>query len=155
MMSVRSGLVLKSSRIGSGGEGWHWRRRWWRRLLGWTIGHGYRPTRVLFWALAAILTFSALLWSEREEVRYVASSGTTGREEQPAPVPPFHFSTAMAYAVDTFIPVGDFKTTNDWRISGGWLEACTLHLHCFGMAINNHLHRRLHPGGAKLESLEV
>lgn len=108
-------------------------RRFWLRLLGWTIGYGYRPARAGIWALVAIALLTFLMWVGRSQFTYIASPMTPTAPAGPraaAPVPspastplPRNLDppTAFEYAADVFIPVADFKVVDEWRIRG-WLE---------------------------------
>lgn len=88
-------------------------QRAWRRVLGATIGYGYRPARAGIWALGAIAALAVLVWLGRTNI-------TPADQDHSA----FDRWTAIAYAADTFIPVADFDVTSHWDTSG-WLRPVT------------------------------
>lgn len=90
----------------------HWVRSAWQRVLGATIGFGYRPALAGVWAIAAIAALAALVWLGRDQFSYV------GRLNPPDT---FTTWTALGYAADVFIPVGDLKVVDNWQVRG-WLE---------------------------------
>lgn len=89
-------------------------QRLWLRVLGATTGFGYRPGRAGLWAIGAIAVLSVVVWVGRADV--TAADGADTR---------FDRWTAVAYAVDTFVPVADFDVTGDWATTG-WLRPVTL-----------------------------
>jgi hypothetical protein len=88
-------------------------QRVWHKLLGITIGYGYKPWRAGAWAALMIIVLTAVSWLGRGSISYVG-------DLKPPPV--FGFASAVYYATDTFIPIGDFGVAKDW-ITTGWLEA--------------------------------
>jgi hypothetical protein len=87
-------------------------RRLGRRLLGITIGHGYRPWRAGGWALAFIVAFAIFVSLDRSAFE-PDKAGVHG-----------HPSPALIYAADTFIPIVDLGEADKWAPTGGarWAE---------------------------------
>jgi hypothetical protein len=111
-------------------------RKFGRRVLGWTIGFGYRPSRALVWAIAAVAALTFLVLTQRDNLHYVgktAGSASVAAQPVSTPISPASGSSAPAptadqremdigtsvlYAMDVFIPVADFKVMEDWKASG-------------------------------------
>jgi hypothetical protein len=102
----KAGIAHESDRLRRAGLPRH--RRIGRRLLGWTIGHGYRPARAGLWAAAVIAIFAALVGRFPE--MFMAEVGATEEAPQPA-----------IYAIDRFIPIIDFGEAGLW-LATGWMR---------------------------------
>jgi hypothetical protein len=103
------GIAKEKSRPKNGLNG----QRAWRKLLGITIGYGYRPWQAGAWALLMIIVLTALVWLGRGSITYVGDV---------KPPPAFGVDSAVYYAIDTFLPIGDFGVAKVWNTTG-WLEA--------------------------------
>lgn len=88
-------------------------RRWWRRVLGVTIGHGYEPLRVLYFFLPVLLLMS--LWYARadQEKLLTPTDGDAGvtSSECTSRYPCFQ---PFFYAVDTVVPIVDLGQRSRW-----------------------------------------
>jgi cytoskeletal protein CcmA (bactofilin family) len=103
-----------------------WWQRFWRGLLRYTVGHGYRPEWALVWILAFI-ALGAFLFDlgYREGVMAPASTDVLVQEkyqkyrEIPKDYPTF---SAWAYSIDTFIPFLDLVLEHYWipNADAGW-----------------------------------
>jgi hypothetical protein len=101
-------------------------KRFWRGLLRYTVGHGYRPERALVWILAFI-ALGAFLFDlgYREGVMAPASTDVLVQEkyqkyrEIPKDYPTF---SAWAYSIDAFIPFLDLVLEHYWipNADAGW-----------------------------------
>jgi hypothetical protein len=98
-------IALQNDRIRRGGLSWY--RRYGRRVLGVTVGHGYRPWLAGVWAVAIVALFAVVVehWSDH----FVARPPATG---SPQPI---------GYAMDTFLPIIDLGQTNNWTATG-WMR---------------------------------
>jgi hypothetical protein len=93
-------------------------KRFWRGLLRYTVGHGYRPEWALVWILAFI-ALGAFFFDlgYREGVMAPASTDVLVQEmyqkyrEIPKDYPPF---SAWAYSIDAFIPFLDLVLEHYW-----------------------------------------
>jgi hypothetical protein len=105
----RVGIAKEKSRPKDGFSG-----QWaWRKLLGITIGYGYKPWWAGVWALLMIIVLTAFVWLGRGSLTYVGDV---------KPPPSFGVDSAVYYATDTFLPIGDFGVARVWNTTG-WLEA--------------------------------
>ena len=101
-------------------------KRFWRGLLRYTVGHGYRPEWALVWILAFI-ALGAFLFDlgYREGVMAPASTDVLVQEkyqkyrEIPKDYPTF---SAWAYSIDAFIPFLDLVLEHYWipNADAGW-----------------------------------
>ncbi len=91
--------------------------RYWHRLLGLSIGYGYRPWRAL-WFMMGIIATGCLLFGIGSATRlitpskggaYVADGG--GGQRLADDYPKFN---AFIYAIDMFVPVLDLHVANYW-----------------------------------------
>jgi len=104
-------------------------KRFWRGLLRYTVGHGYRPEWALVWILAFI-ALGAFLFDlgYREGVMAPASTDVLVQEkyqkyrEIPKDYPAF---SAWAYSIDAFIPFLDLVLEHYWipNADAGWAGA--------------------------------
>jgi hypothetical protein len=101
-------------------------KRFWRGLLRYTVGHGYRPEWALVWILAFI-ALGAFLFDlgYREGVMAPASTDVLVQEmyqkyrEIPKDYPTF---SAWAYSIDAFVPFLDLVLEHYWipNADAGW-----------------------------------
>jgi len=106
-----------------------WWQRFWRGLLRYTVGHGYRPEWALVWILAFI-ALGAFFFDlgYREGVMAPASTDVLVQEkyqkyrEIPKDYPTF---SAWAYSIDAFIPFLDLVLEHYWipNADAGWWGA--------------------------------
>ena len=106
-----------------------WWQRFWRGLLRYTVGHGYRPEWALVWILAFI-ALGAFLFDlgYREGLMTPASTDVLVQEmyqkyrEIPKDYPTF---SAWAYSIDAFIPFLDLVLERYWipNADAGWAGA--------------------------------
>jgi hypothetical protein len=121
-------LIQKEDDVGLA-QNLHFLRRFWRWILRYAVGHGYRPD----WALKWILGFIAVgaLFFElgyREGVMAPASTDVLVQEkyqkyrEIPKDYPTF---SAWAYSIDAFIPFLDLVLERYWipNADAGWFGA--------------------------------
>jgi hypothetical protein len=108
-------------------------RRWWRRMLRYTIGHGYEPWRVLAVALPLLVGMSLWYSISVHDDLLVPDDGTSAQASTCNPdytcVQPF------VYALDSLIPlvdlgqrskwVPDQSHREGWLRDGRWLAAAT------------------------------
>jgi len=104
-------------------------KRFWRGLLRYTVGHGYRPEWALVWILAFI-ALGAFFFDlgYREGVMAPASTDVLVQEkyqkyrEIPKDYPTF---SAWAYSIDAFIPFLDLVLEHYWipNADAGWWGA--------------------------------
>ncbi len=109
-------------------------KRFWRGLLRYTVGHGYRPEWALGWILAFI-ALGAFLFDlgYREGVMAPASTDVLVQEmyqkyrEIPKDYPTF---SAWAYSIDAFIPFLDLVLEHYWipNANAGWC-GCLLRIY--------------------------
>ena len=111
-------IAKQQHRIDAGGLGPF--RRLWRRLLGWTIGHGYRPTLAGVWALLAIAVLTAVFWLSPDGQLIARVAPTPPAGDAPLSAAASGWA-AFGYALDVVIPVGDFAIADNWQAQG-WLE---------------------------------
>ncbi|HEX7344730.1 MAG TPA: hypothetical protein VF398_10715 [bacterium] len=76
--------------------------RIWHRILGWTIGYGYRPMKALQWMLAAIIVGWILFSLGSANCSMLPLSNSS---------PAFN---ALFYSIDTFLPLLDLQQANYW-----------------------------------------
>ena len=108
-------MAKEDARRERGGLGWG--ERLWSRVLGVTIGYGYRPMRALWWILSFVALGSLLFgigYRERAitptEPDAYDSFVKTG--EPPRHYPPFN---AVVYSLENFLPVVDLHQGTYWR----------------------------------------
>lgn len=102
-------------------SGFGWWRRFWRGVLGVTIGYGYRPWRALWFIAAIIFIGTMVFWSGYkagvivpvEKEAYVSKQGGQLREGYPK------FS-ALVYSIDMFVPLVDLRMEKYWCVCGGF-----------------------------------
>jgi hypothetical protein len=118
-------LIQKEDDVGLAQNLPFW-KRFWRGLLRYTVGHGYRPEWALVWILAFI-ALGAFLFDlgYREGVMAPASTDVLVQEkyqkyrEIPKDYPTF---SAWAYSIDAFIPFLDLVLEHYWipNADAGW-----------------------------------
>ncbi|MGF7235405.1 MAG: hypothetical protein ACQSGP_10685 [Frankia sp.] len=121
--------------IRAGASSATWLRYPARRMLYLTVGYGYRPWRVAWWAAGVMLVMYALLTvapagamipSERS-LSAAANSGALARQAPVAEQCPRAFPclSRAGYAADVFLPIVDLDQEASWRPSGrgGWGRA--------------------------------
>jgi hypothetical protein len=101
-------------------------KRFWRGLLRYTVGHGYRPEWALWWSLAFI-ALGAFLFDLGYSYKVMAPASTDvlvqekyqKYREIPKDYPPF---SAWAYSIDAFIPFLDLVLEHYWipNADAGW-----------------------------------
>jgi len=121
-------LIQKEDDIGLS-RSLHFLKRFWRGLLRYTVGHGYRPEWALVWILAFI-ALGAFLFDlgYREGLMTPASTDVLVQEmyqkyrEIPKDYPTF---SAWAYSIDAFIPFLDLVLEHYWipNADAGWWGA--------------------------------
>jgi hypothetical protein len=95
-------------------SGWRGRlSRAWRRVLRYTIGQGYEPWRVLYWAVPLIAVMGLWYWNALERDLLVPTDDTAAVAstctEEYACVQP------LVYALDTLLPIVDLGQRSEWR----------------------------------------
>jgi hypothetical protein len=121
-------LIQKEDDVGLA-QNLHFLKRFWRWLLRYTVGHGYRPEWALGWILAFI-ALGAFLFDlgYRKGVMAPASTDVLVQEkyqkyrEIPKDYPPF---SAWAYSIGAFIPFLDLILEHYWipNADAGWWGA--------------------------------
>lgn len=99
----------------------------WNWFLGRTIGHGYRPARLLVFGGFAIAV-GALAFGYGLDHELLKFAGEPANQGIPNPwYAPWYFATfyALAYSVDTFLPIIRLGVTENWQIdtSRSWGHA--------------------------------
>jgi hypothetical protein len=110
-------LIQKEDDVGLA-QSLPWWQRFWRGLLRYTVGHGYRPEWALVWILAFI-ALGAFLFDLGYSYKVMAPASTDvlvqekyqKYREIPNDYPPF---SAWAYSIDTFIPFLDLVLEHYW-----------------------------------------
>ncbi|NQV37586.1 MAG: hypothetical protein HQ509_06240 [Candidatus Marinimicrobia bacterium] len=89
------------------------------KILGWTIGFGYKPERALIWILLIILLGTAVFKIGNNTQLIVptgnpiiASHSITTKEKLPYNYPAFH---AFIYSIDVFVPIIDLQMKRYWH----------------------------------------
>jgi hypothetical protein len=110
-------LIQKEDDVGLA-QNLHFLRRFWRWILRYTVGHGYRPDWALKWILGFIAVGAFLFeLGYREGVMAPASTDVLVQEkyqkyrEIPKDYPTF---SAWAYSIDAFIPFLDLVLERYW-----------------------------------------
>jgi len=118
-------LIQKEDDVGLA-QNLHFLKRFWRGVLRYTVGHGYRPDWALWWILGFIAVGAFLFeLGYREGIMAPASTDVLVQEkyqkyrEIPKDYPPF---SAWAYSIDTFIPFLDLVLEHYWipNADAGW-----------------------------------
>jgi hypothetical protein len=104
--ATRAAIAMHNDRVKRAGLPWY--RRWGRRVLRVTVGHGYRPWLAGIWAAAIIAAFALVVWNWAG--MFVPETGGLGGSPQP-----------VAYAADTFLPIVDLGEAGDWMPTG-WVR---------------------------------
>jgi len=121
-------LIQKEDDVGLA-QNLHFLKRFWRGVLRYTVGHGYRPEWALWWILAFIAVGAFFFeLGYRAEVMAPASTDVLVQEkyqkyrEIPKDYPPF---SAWAYSIDAFIPFLDLVLEHYWipNADAGWFGA--------------------------------
>jgi len=96
-----------------------WPSKVWSRILGWTIGYGYRPTQALWW-LALLWVVGLAAFSSGDDHDFMVPTDRTAKEKG-APyanhVPSFD---PALYSLDAMIPLINLQMENHWTPKGGW-----------------------------------
>ncbi len=98
--------------------GW---RRFWRGVLGVTIGYGYRPWQALWFIVAIIFIGTMVFWSGYkagvivpvEKEAYASEEGGQLQEVDPK-------FNAFVYSIDMFVPLVDLRMEKYWCVCGGF-----------------------------------
>lgn len=121
--------------IRAGAASARWLRYPARRLLYLTVGYGYRPWRVAWWAAGVMLVMYALLTAAPAGVmipseRSLSAAANAGALAGSAPAAEqcpraYPCLSRAGYAADTFLPIVDLDQEDSWRPSGrgGWGRA--------------------------------
>jgi len=118
-------LIQKEDDVGLA-QNLHFLKRFWRGVLRYTVGHGYRPDWALWWILGFIAVGAFLFeLGYREGIMAPASTDVLVQEkyqkyrEIPKDYPTF---SAWAYSIDTFIPFLDLVLEHYWipNADAGW-----------------------------------
>ena len=121
-------LIQKEDDVGLA-QNLHFLKRFWRGVLRYTVGHGYRPEWALWWILGFIAVGAFLFeLGYREGVMAPASTDVLVQEkyqkyrEIPKDYPTF---SAWAYSIDAFIPFLDLVLEHYWipNADAGWAGA--------------------------------
>jgi hypothetical protein len=105
----------------------HGRLSWWgrltRRILGVTIGHGYRSGRALLWSLAFVI-IGALIFGWANARGLMAPSSpeilTDPLYRAGGTIPPdYPRFQALAYSLDAFLPIVDLHQEGFWLPDAG------------------------------------
>ena len=94
-----------------------------RRILGVTIGHGYRPWRALLWSLAFVI-IGALIFGWADAYHLMAPSSpeilTDPLYRASGTIPPdYPRFQALAYSLDAFLPIVDLHQEGFWLPDAG------------------------------------
>src|SRR6266545_2805483 len=104
--ATRAAIAMHNDRVARADLPWY--RAWGRRVLGWLVGHGYRPWLAGIWATAIIAAFALVVW-QCSGMFLPEQQGVTG---SPQPI---------AYAADAFLPIIDLGQADSWMPTA-WLR---------------------------------
>ncbi len=125
----RTAIAMQNDRLERANLAPHrWLGRWILRV---TIGHGYRPSLALLWAMAIVLPL-ALAVARASKGTFVSTE--PGVDGSPQPV---------VYAVDTFLPIVDLGEADKW-VATGSLQWAVWAVIVLGWIPHHHLRRRVH-----------
>lgn len=109
---------------------------WWYNFFGWAIGYGYRPLRALGLSVAMILLgwilfsggYSAGLFSPARDGAYEKdASGQIPRAiEQRKIVADYPVFSALAYSIESFIPLLKFDQSANWQPNANRVTQCRM-----------------------------
>lgn len=109
----------------------YWLSRAWQAVLRWTIGYGYRPARVVLWALGIIAIFAVMVGLGNQPDSIAPTHSPSGdpicteqqSNQQAGPSAPvtcaYPTMYPIAYAADAFLPVVNLGQTDNWAPAGG------------------------------------
>ena len=87
-----------------------WWLKGWMRLLGVTIGYGYRPGRAV-WGLVVVWVLGWNVFSYADaHCQIVAAADTQSLTFHP-----------LLYSLDVLVPVVNLQVEEDWTVLGGWV----------------------------------
>jgi predicted acyltransferase (DUF342 family) len=105
----------------------------WRRVMGLTIGFGYRPLRALWLALLIIaLGVGCFGWGSRVKLMTpVKKSGfmTTDSYGNPQLSEDYPRFYSIMYSIDLFVPLVDLHQANYWMPTGNLFLSCYMWFH--------------------------
>ncbi|HEV8603012.1 MAG TPA: hypothetical protein VGQ68_06400 [Gaiellaceae bacterium] len=104
--ATRAAIAMHNDRVARADLPWY--RAWGRRVLGWLVGHGYRPWLAGIWATAIVAAFALVVW-HWSGMFLPEQQGVTG---SPQPI---------AYAADAFLPIIDLGQADSW-LPTAWLR---------------------------------
>ena len=121
-------LIQKEDDVGLA-RSLHFLKRFWRWILRYAVGHGYRPEWALRWILAFIAV-GAFLFELGYSCEVIAPASTDVLVQEmyqkyrkiPKDYPPF---SAWAYSIDAFVPFLDLVLERYWipNADAGWFGA--------------------------------
>ncbi|MGA2069959.1 MAG: hypothetical protein ABSG97_01305 [Sedimentisphaerales bacterium] len=83
--------------------GFGWLGRFWRGVLYWTIGYGYRPWQAL-WSIGIIIVLGIIVFGIGHKADVIVKT-----EEKP-----YHKFNALFYSIEMFVPVLDLHLKKYW-----------------------------------------
>jgi uncharacterized protein YjbI with pentapeptide repeats len=117
--AVRVSIERYRRRASEGYTTWHTlHARIWSRILGATVGYGYRPHRVLYWLVVAWVSVALILGANDQ---HMIPSGSLGSDSEQAAnlaeecTSDYPCFSAWVYAMDTLLPVIDLQQAAAWR----------------------------------------
>ncbi len=119
-------MAREKARVRSGPDPW-WLKGW-MRLLGVTIGYGYRPGRAV-WGLVLVWLLGWNVFSYADaQCQIVAASSRvslveTKADDDSAAAPdtePLTFHPSL-YSLDVLVPVVNLQVEQDWTVLEGWV----------------------------------
>jgi sRNA-binding regulator protein Hfq len=105
----------------------------WRRIMGLTIGFGYRPMRVL-WLILLIVALGVVCFERGSRAKMmtpVKQGGFTntdaqGNQQLSEDYPQFY---SIIYSIDLFVPLVDLHQASYWMPTGSALLSCYMWFH--------------------------
>ncbi|HJM52061.1 MAG TPA: hypothetical protein QGF63_19780 [Alphaproteobacteria bacterium] len=125
-------IARQEAWIGSGDLGW--RGRIWHRFLGLTIGHGYKPWKVLWFFLGIVILGSAVFGlAEYAGLMVPAKERVYLDARYPELPPEYPRFQPHLYSLDVFLPIVDLHQESFWLPKAGtgwgWAVMAYLWLH--------------------------
>jgi hypothetical protein len=108
---------------------------WWgkltRRLLGVTIGYGYRPRRAFFWGLAFVIAGGLIFkWAYTHDLMVPVKILTDPLYRESGTIPTgYPRFQDWAYSLDVFLPIVDLHQESFWLPDAGKPWGATLWLY--------------------------